>query len=99
MNAVRSSGSPPNTAASLKAVTTELDLICQRHYKQSLPDLLSNVETPKGRRQYARLLGVMLKEPFSIEVKRKPSESTGAVIALKWKDDVEIRKMASMRGN
>jgi hypothetical protein len=65
-----------------------------RHYDQSLSDLLSNVETPKGRRQYSRLLGVLLKEPFSSEVERRPSKSTGAVIALRWKEDGEIQKAA-----
>ena len=85
---------PRAMAASILQTETTLDALSSRHYKQNLKALLAHVETPKGRRQYARLLGVMLKEPFAEEVARAPSESTGAVIGLRWKENDELRKIA-----
>lgn len=85
---------PRALAASIPQTETALDALSSRHYKQNLKALLAYVETPKGRRQYARLLGVMLKEPFAEEVARAPSKSTGAVIGLRWKENDELRKIA-----
>jgi hypothetical protein len=44
--------------------------------------------------EYARLLGVIVKEPFADSVGRKPSKSTHAVIGLEWKDDTAVRGLA-----
>ena len=86
----------------LKAVETSLPAsfealksISDRHYNLTLDELLASVDTPKGRRQYARLIGVLVKEPFANEVARKPSKSTGAVFALHWKENAELRQAAS----
>jgi hypothetical protein len=91
MGATESMGSASH---SLEATESMLEAICQRHYGMPLTKLLSNVETPKGRRQYARLLGVLLKEPFANEFNRPPVASTGAMIGLRWKDDNELRAAA-----
>ena len=57
-------------------------------------ELLGRLDTPLGRRQYARLIGVMLKEPFADSVHRTKSISTEAVIALHWKQNDELRRLA-----
>jgi len=82
-----------DTSPAMAAMT--LEALSQRHYRRPLVDLLGNVDMPLGRRQYARLLGVMLKEPFAIERKRRRSTATGAIIALDWKADDELQRAVS----
>ncbi len=78
-----------------QAAFEEIDRLSRRHYRgQSAEQLLASVDTPLGRRQYARLLGVMLKEPFALEVERRPSESTRAVVAMRWKDYDDLAELA-----
>src|ERR1043165_6605620 len=72
-----------------------IDQLSRSHYRGlSAGELLARVDTPLGQRQFARLLGVMLKEPFADGVKRAPSVSTEAVIGLRWKPDSELRQLA-----
>jgi hypothetical protein len=68
----------------------------RRHYERpgGLTSLLGEVDTPLGRRQFSRLLGVMVKEPFADEKRRPPSVSTHAVYAMQWKDDEALRRIA-----
>jgi endonuclease G, mitochondrial len=78
----------------LSRQVADFDAISRRHYGISFSQLLANVDTPLGRRQFARLMGVIVKEPFAIENKRKPSASTHARIGLEWKPDAEINSKA-----
>jgi hypothetical protein len=86
------------------AAVATLDSLARRHYpereRDGLASLLADVETPLGRRQFSRLLGVIVKEPFAIERVRPPSKSTHAVLALDWKDDnvlAEGRRLYRLR--
>ncbi len=79
-------------AAALRETSEALNTISMRHYGRDLDDLMAGVDTPLGRRQFARLLGVLIKEPFAVEHPRPPSESTKAVVGLQWKDNAEIWK-------
>jgi hypothetical protein len=72
----------------------DFDALCLRHYGIPFSQLLVDVDTPLGRRQFARLMGVVVKEPFAIEKDREPSESTHARIGLDWKPDAEINAEA-----
>jgi hypothetical protein len=76
------------------AIAEILDRLSLAHYGLPLARLLLKVDTPRGRRQYARLIGVLVKEPFADAVSRSPSKSTGAVIGLRWKDDAELKRLA-----
>lgn len=78
------------------AAAATLDLVTRRHYERSdgLAGLLTEVDTPLGRRQFSRLLGVMVKAPFADERPRPPSDSTHAVFGLDWKDDAALRQIA-----
>jgi hypothetical protein len=85
--------SDPSTgpATALEAI----DRLSRAHYRgMTAEELLGRLDTPLGQRQYARLLGVMLKEPFADSVQRPPSESTEAVIALRWKEIDELKQVA-----
>jgi hypothetical protein len=73
---------------------TAFDAISLRDYGISFSNLLESVDTPLGRRQFARLIGVIVKEPFAIERQRPPSESTKARFGLDWKPDKEIKLKA-----
>ena len=72
-----------------------LDSVARRHYELEggLASLLENVETPLGRRQFSRLIGVMVKAPFADERKRPPAESTHAIYAMDWKDEATLREV------
>lgn len=72
----------------------KLDDLAQRHYRLTAEELLASLDTELGRRQYARLLGVLMKESFSEEYKRPPSEYTKSVIGLRWKTGEHIRSEA-----
>ncbi len=82
---------PGDFEAAVAATAVALNDLSERHYHLSLQNVLANVETPLARRQFARLIGVMVKEPFAIQIARPPSESTGAVFRLDWKADDELR--------
>jgi hypothetical protein len=72
-----------------------IDRLSRAHYRgMTAAELLGRLDTPLGQRQYARLLGVMLKEPFADSVQRPPSESTKAVIALRWKKNEVLKQLA-----
>jgi hypothetical protein len=60
----------------------DFDMITLRHYGIPFAQLLADMDTPLGRRQFARLMGVVVKEPFAIEKDRERSESTHARIGL-----------------
>jgi hypothetical protein len=79
---------------SITSAAVALDQLSRKHYGETLGDLLQEVDTPLGRLRYARLLGVMVKAPFAEEVVRRPARATGAVVALRWKTDQEIRSIA-----
>jgi hypothetical protein len=78
----------------LAGQVADFDAISRRHYGIPFAQLLADVDTPLGRRQFARLMGVIVKEPFAIENNRKPSDSTHARIGLEWKPDAEINSEA-----
>ncbi len=82
----------PRQATEIEA---RLDALSRRHYDRSLADLLGDFDTPLARRQYVRLFGVLLKDPFSAEVGRRPSNATKASITLKWKPDSTVRRLAA----
>jgi hypothetical protein len=67
-----------------------LDSYSQSHYGLSLPALLQAADTPQGRGQYARLLGVVVKAPFATSHPRRPTKLTRARVALDWKPDAEV---------
>jgi hypothetical protein len=65
----------------------------ERHYGRASGELLERLPHDElARLQYARLLGVMVKQPFTLEVSRPPSAKTRAVIALRWKDEPRRRE-------
>jgi hypothetical protein len=82
--------------AAVASAVTQLDMYARKHYrlKGGLSELLGEVETPKGRKQYARLLGVIVKAPFAVERARPPSESTAAVFAMDWLPGTEVSARA-----
>jgi hypothetical protein len=82
--------------AAVTSAVNELNDYTKRHYRLTggLPKLLGEVETPEGRKRYARLLGVLVKAPFAVERPRPPSASTGAVFAMDWLSDTEVSARA-----
>jgi hypothetical protein len=80
--------------ASVARTIDELQGLSRRHYREDLAAILGHAEEPLARRQYARLIGVLIKEPFADEHMRAPSKSTKASIGLRWKDDAELRRIA-----
>ena len=80
--------------AAPKATFDELNTLSLKHYGISLPALLDDIETPLRRRQFARLLGVMVKLPFSKQKLRPPSTSTKAVYGLEWLSDDKLMSLA-----
>jgi hypothetical protein len=70
----------------------DLDRLALEHYRLSGPELLASLDTDLGRIQYARLLGVMVKEPFAEPFKRRPSTRTKARIGLRWKSTETLRE-------
>jgi hypothetical protein len=87
--------STSEAAALFESSALELNAIAERHYGRSLADILGDVNDPLSKRQFARLLGVVVKLPFAMQIERPPSKSTNAKIALKWMDDATIRPTAS----
>lgn len=79
----------------LERQVADFNAVSLRHYGIPFSQLLADVDTPLGRRQFARMMGVIVKEPFSIEHQREPSESTHARIGLEWKPDAEIETEAA----
>jgi hypothetical protein len=69
----------------------ELERLAPEHYKLTAGELLQRLDTDLGRLQYARLLGVVVKEPFAQSFKRRPSTATKARIGLKWRSNDELR--------
>jgi hypothetical protein len=54
--------------------------LSERHYGRSGSDLLKSLKKdPLARKQYARLFGVVAKQPFTVEVKRQKSLRTKSV--------------------
>jgi hypothetical protein len=82
------------TATALENDIEEFDRISRAHYRRPFSELLADVDSPLGRKQFARLLGVMVKEPFAETEDRPPAKATKAVKGLKWKTDADIRKLA-----
>ena len=66
--------------------------LAPQHYRLSGAELLAALGTDLGRIQYARLLGVMVKEPFAEPFDRRPSTRTRARIGLKWKPTETLRE-------
>jgi hypothetical protein len=86
---------PPDPSTGPAIALETIDRLSRAHYRgMTAEELLGRLDTPLGQRQYARLLGVMLKEPFADSVQRPPSESTKAVVALRWKDDAVLKQLA-----
>ncbi|WP_157604851.1 hypothetical protein [Rhizobacter sp. Root16D2] len=79
--------------AAVNAAIASMDATAKRHYglEHGLADLLVELNGPLARRQYARLLGVMVKAPFSEERRRRPAASTKAVYGMDWKDTEALR--------
>jgi hypothetical protein len=78
----------------LQNAAKEFDRISRAHYGRPLPELLADVDSPLGRKQFARLIGVMIKEPFAKTKDRRPSKATKAVKVLDWKSEKTVRKLA-----
>jgi hypothetical protein len=63
--------------------------LSHRHYKRDGSDLLQRLtDDDLSRKQFARLLGVMVKQPFTVEVERRKSAKTHSVIALRWREEM-----------
>jgi hypothetical protein len=71
-----------------------LDRLSPEHYRLTGAELLATLDTDQGRLQVARLLGVMVKEPFTEPFKRRPSTRAKARIGLKWKPTQTLRDTA-----
>ncbi|SRR6266851_6060725 len=72
--------------------------LSHRHYKRDGSELLQSLtDDDLARKQYARLLGVMVKQPFTVEVKRRKSAKTHSVVALRWRDEVLSGPRAAIR--
>jgi hypothetical protein len=77
-------------------MASKLDTLAKSHYKgKSLAELLASLDTPLGRNQYTRLLGVLVKEPFAEPYDRPPAPYARAVVGLEWKDREEVRTLAA----
>lgn len=68
----------------------DLDRLSTSHYGVSGAELLDSLDTAQGRRQYERLLGVLVKEPFATAVSRPPTATTKARVRLDWKPPRQI---------
>ncbi len=53
----------------------QLQELSLRHYAKDLVELLTNLDQPLVRRQYERLVGVMIKAPFADKYERRPTKS------------------------
>jgi hypothetical protein len=86
----------PSDLASGPIIAFEaIDKLSRAHYRGlSAAELLGRLDTPLGQRQFARLIGVMLKQPFADDVRRPPSKSTKSIIALHWKPEDKVKKLA-----
>ena len=72
----------------------ELERLAPKHYHLSASQLMRRLNTKRGRLQYARLLGVIVKEPFADQIPRLASRATRAYVALRWKDKLTLRREA-----
>jgi hypothetical protein len=62
--------------------------LSDKHYRRNGYDLLENIESEDlAKKQFARLFGVMVKQPFTVEVPRRKSKKTKSFIALRWRDE------------
>jgi hypothetical protein len=82
------------TSEFLRNEIKEFDRISRAHYGIPFSKLLADVDTPLGRKQFARLIGVVVKEPFAETKDRPPSTSTKAKKGLNWKSDAYIKENA-----
>jgi len=79
--------------AGVSAFARDVDRLAIAHYGRSGADLLKSLNTEEGRKQYARLLGVIVKEPFADEFSRRPTAATKARIGLTWKPPAQIERV------
>jgi hypothetical protein len=80
--------------AGVTAFERALDRLAPAHYRLSGEELRASLDTDQGRLQFARLLGVLVKEPFTDPFPRRPSTRTRARIGLKWKPAETLREAA-----
>jgi hypothetical protein len=79
----------------LSAFIEKASELCQSEYDRPLTELISGLHDASARLAYGRLLGIMLKEPFSSRVLReRPSESTGGSYNWLW-DPERVRDQST----
>jgi len=84
--------------AGVEAFVQSMSDLSERHYRRSSSELLEGLtDDDLARKQYARLLGVMVKQPFTVEVKRRKSKRTHSVIALRWEGESAAGPRATVR--
>lgn len=77
-----------STQKGLEDFVDEMLDLSSRHYRRDGCDLLESIQSEElARKQFARLLGVMVKQPFTVEVPRRKSKKTESYIALRWQDE------------
>jgi hypothetical protein len=78
-------------ADQLKGFIEKAEVLCKSEYEIELAQLISALDDPDARAAYGRILGIILKEPFSSRVPRDtPSASTGATYNWLW-DAARVR--------
>jgi hypothetical protein len=83
--------------AGVEDFANALAKLSEKHYERDGSELLHSLRNDElARKQSARLLGVMVKQPFTVEVKRRKSKKTQSVIALRWRDEVLSGPRAGM---
>jgi len=81
----------------VEAFVQSMSDLSTRHYGLSGSELLEGLGGDDlARKQYARLLGVMVKQPFTVEVKRKKSKRTHSLIALRWEGESQAGTRATI---
>ncbi len=80
--------------AGVIAFERALERLAPAHYRLSGAELRAGLDTDQGRVQFARLLGVWVKEPFADPFPRRPSTRTRARVGLKWKPAEALREAA-----
>jgi hypothetical protein len=79
----------------LKGFIEKAEVLCKSEYEIELAQLISALDDRDARAAYGRVLGIILKEPFSSRVPRDiPSASTGAAYNWLW-DAARVRDQST----
>jgi hypothetical protein len=61
----------------LKGIIEKAEVLCKSEYEIALAQLISALDDPDARAAYGRILGIILKEPFSFRVPRDIPSASG----------------------